>query len=218
MKLNCLDSALKLLTVTAFLMTLAGCTSLPPQPAMNLSEPGWVIREGLAVWKSKPGAQGISGSLLVAMHWNGRSVVQFTTTNGPFVSAQSTTNAWQAQFAGHKKLSSGRGKVPERNVWLQLPEGLLGNSAEETDWIMTRERGGAWSFKNDLTGETLEGSLKTTRSPAKHRLQPGEHIIRVARRYGITVDALRAVNPGRDLDWFRIGNEINLPALTSPQP
>lgn len=218
MKPNCLAPALKLFVATVILTMLVSCSSLPPQPAMNFSEPGWVVREGQAVWKSQPGAQGISGSLLVAMHWNGRSVVQFTTTNGLLVSAQSTSNTWQVQFAAQGKFSGGRGKAPERSVWLQLPEGLLGNSAEETDWIMTRERGGLWSFKNDLTGETLEGSLKTTRAPAKHRLQPDEHIIRVVRRYGITVEALRAVNPGRDLDWFRIGNEINLPAITTSQP
>jgi len=218
MKLIRLLFAASLVVATALLTTLVGCSSLPPQPAMNLSEPGWVVREGQAVWKSKPDAEGISGRLLVAMHWNGCAVVQFNTTNGPVVSAQSTTNAWQVQFAEQNKLSSGRGKVPERSVWLQLPGGLLGNSAEETDWIMTRERGVPWSFKNDLTGESLEGSLKTTRSPAKHRVQPDEHIIRVVRRYGISVEALRAVNPGRDLDWFRIGNEINLPAVATPLP
>ena len=218
MKPNCLGHASKLLVATVVLMTLVGCSSLPPQPAMNLSGPGWVVREGQAVWKSKPDAVGISGRLLVAMHWNGGNVVQFNTTNGPVVSAQSTTNAWQVQFAGQNKLSSGRGKAPERSMWLQLPGGLLGNSAEETDWIMTRERGVPWRFKNDLTGESLEGSLKTTRSPAKHRVQPDEHIIRVVRRYGISVEALRAVNPGRDLDWFRIGNEINLPAVAAPLP
>ncbi len=217
MKPLCLRSALKLLTVTAFIMTLAGCRSLPPQPPMNLAEPGWVVREGQATWRAEPGAAAVQGSLMVAMHWSGRNVVQFTTTNGLLVSAQSTTNTWQAQFAGRDTVSTGRGKVPEKNIWLRLPEGLLGNSAEETDWIMTRERVGPWIFRNDLTGETLEGSLHTTRMPARHRVQPGEHIIRVVRRYGITVEALRAVNPGRDLDWFRIGNEINLPEVP-PQP
>ena len=218
MKLIRLLSAVPLVLATIVLATLAGCSSLPPQPPMNLAEPGWVVREGLAVWQPKPEAAAIRGSLRVAMHWNGRSVVQFNTSTGLLVSAQSTTNAWQVQLAAQNKLVTGRGKASQQYVWLQLPEGLLGNSAEETDWIMTRERGGPWSFKNDLTGETLEGSLKTTRSPAKHRVQSGEHIIRVVRRYGITVEALRAVNPGRDLDWFRIGNEINLPAVAASQP
>ena len=218
MKPICLRSALTLFAVTAILTTLMGCRSLPPQPPMDLSEPGWVVREGPGAWKAKPNAGAVSGTLKVAMHWNGRNLVQFTTATGPLVSAQSTTNAWQVKFAGQNKLSSGRGKLPQSNLWLQLPEGLLGNSAQETDWIMTRERGVPWSFKNDLTGETLEGSLQTVRLPAKHRVQPDEHMIRVVRRYGITVEALRAVNPGRDLDWFRIGNEINLPAPTASQP
>ena len=219
MKLIRFLSAMPLVLTVIVLTTLAGCSSLPPQPAMDLTEPGWVIREGQAAWLPKPDATAIRGSLRVAMHWNGRSVVQFNTSTGLLVSAQSTTNEWQVQFAAQNKLVAGRGKASQKYVWLQLPEGLLGNSAEETDWIMTRDRGVPWSFKNDLTGETLEGLLKTTRSPAKHRVQPGEHIIRVVRRYGLTVEALRAVNPGPDLNWFRIGNEINLPEVApTPSP
>ena len=197
---------------------LVGCRSLPPQPAMNLSEPGWVVREGQAVWKQKPDAEGIAGDLIVAMHWDGRNFIQFTKPPLPVVVAQSTSNTWQAQFFAQNKTYSGRGRPPERIMWLHLPGGLLGGGLEETDWILSRKREGAWNFRNDLTGETLDGFLKTTRLPPQHRVQPGEHIIRIVRRYGIMVEALRAVNPGRDSEWLREGNVINLPALPPAAP
>ena len=143
MKPNCLGPALKLLVATVVLMTLVGCSSLPPQPAMNLSEPGWVVREGQATWRAEPGAATVQGSLLVAMHWSGRNVVQFTTTNGLLVSAQSTTNTWQAQFAGRDTISTGRGKVPERkrlaggNQWHTCAD-----SAEFAPWRLPPHSGG----------------------------------------------------------------------------
>ena len=202
-----------LFLVLAVVVLASGCASLPPQPAMNLSEPGWVIREGQAAWKKSPSSAEVRGKLLVALNADGRHVVQFNAASGEVVRVQSTTNFWQAQLPGNTGVLTGRGKAPQGILWLQLPEGLLGNSAEETDWMMNRERGKPWRFYHDVTGESLEGTLVTTRMPAKHRVQAGEHIIRVVRRYGITVEALRAVNPGRDLDWFRIGNDINLPEV-----
>ncbi len=204
---------LKWLPALAAAVLLHGCASLPPQPAMNLSEPGWVIREGQAAWKKSASGPAQPGRLTVALNTDGRNVVQFNTASGETISVQSSASFWQAQLPGRQKILTGRGKVPQDILWLQLPGGLLGNSAEETEWMMNRERGRPWRFYHDLTGESLEGTLATTRMPARHRVQPGEHIIRVVRRYGITVEALRAVNPGRDLDWFRTGNDINLPAV-----
>lgn len=203
---------LELLVVFASLLLLNGCASLPPQPAMDISQPGWVIREGQAAWKKSPGSPALAGKLLVALNTDGRNVVQFQPSTGDSVLAQFSTNFWQVRLPGEAKVRTGRGELPQNSIWLQLPEGLLGNSAMDTEWMMVRERGKPFRFHHDATGESLEGTLVTTRMPSKHRLQPGEHIIRVVRRYGITVEALRAVNPGRDLDWFRIGNDINLPA------
>ena len=203
----------RFLLLALVVSTLAGCSTLPLQPAVNLSEPGWVVREGQAVWKEKPDSEGIAGDLVVAMHWDGRSFVRFTKPPVPLVVAQSTTNTWQAQFPGESKTASGRGRPPERIMWLNLPGGLLGGGMEETDWILARRRGGEWNFWNDLTGEKLDGFLKTTRMPPQHRVQQGEHIIRIVRRYGIMVEALRAVNPDPDSEWLRVGSVINLPAL-----
>lgn len=185
---------------------------------MDLSDPGWVVREGQAVWHRKGADAGIPGRLQVAMHWDGRSVVTFTTPSGDSAVAQIRTNGWQVRAPGAARFVTGRGPLPEWSLWLQLPDGLLGNSAIVTDWTMARERGQPWRFYNDVIGESIDGTLETIRMPPQHRIQPDEHMIRVVRRYGITVEALRAVNPGRDLDWFRIGNVINLPELPRGNP
>ena len=205
----------------AFATALAGCQSLPPQPAMDLSEPGWTIRQGQAVWKTRPGAEGVAGDLLVAMHWNGRNVVQFTKPPLPLVAAQSDTNFWQIQYFAQKKKYSGRGQPPERILWLQLPENLATfvSARKDTDWSITRQSGGAWQLTNDLNGESLDGFLTTTKLPPRHRVQPGEHLLKVARRYGVTVEGLRAINPGPDAAWFQVNAEINLPQPAAmPKP
>lgn len=207
--------------VLVFAMALGGCQSLPPQPLMDLSEPGWTIRQGQAVWKAKRGAEGVAGDLLVAMHWNGRNFVQFIKPPLPFVAAQSDTNFWQVQYFAQNKTYSGHGQPPERILWLQLPVNLATflSARRDTDWSISRDRGGSWQFTNEVTGESLDGFLATTKLPPRHRVMPGEHPLKVARRYGITMEALRSVNPGPDAAWFQVNAEINLPQPpATPKP
>lgn len=216
---------IRLRPVARFLALVAvvasgGCRSLPPQPPMDLSEPGWTIRQGQAVWKPKPGTEGIAGDLLVALHWNGRHVVQFTKPPLPLVAAQGDTNHWQIQFFSQSKSYSGAGRPPERLLWLQLPEHLVSVVAarKDTDWSFSRDRNGSWQFTNHLSGESLDGFLVTTKLPPRHRVQPGEYLLTVSRRYGVTLEALRAVNPGPESSWFRIGAEMKLPPPPAPGP
>jgi hypothetical protein len=221
MNSTCQRSIARCLALITVAVIVGGCRSIPPQPPMDLSEAGWTIRQGQAVWKPKPGAEGIAGDLLVAMHWNGRNVVQFTKPPLPLVAAQSDTNYWQIQYFAQDKSYSGRGLPPERILWFQLPDSLAHfvSSQRETDWSITRNRGGSWEFTNNVSGESLDGFLATTKLPPRHRVHRTDHVMRVARRYGITVEALRAANPGPDSTWFQVGAEINLPQpATTPQP
>lgn len=194
------------------MLALSGCASRPLVPPMNIAEGGWVIRQGEAAWTPRPGQPSVTGNLVVGMTVDGRALVQFSTpTSGTLALAQYATNYWQVQFPSQKKSSSGGNLLPDKVLWLQLPDGLLGNTVKETDWIFSRQRDQTFVFRHQVTGERLEGRLTTTHLPAKHFVGADEHIVRVARRYGFTVDALRAVNPGPDLDWFKPGNVINLP-------
>lgn len=193
-------------------LVLAGCVSRPLAPPMKLTEGDWVIRQGTATWTPRPGQPSVAGNLVIGMTVDGRALVQFSMpTNGTLALAQFTTNYWQVQFPPQKKSSTGGRSLPDKFLWLQLPAGLLGNTAKATDWIFSRQRDQTFVFRHEVTGERLEGRLATTHLPTKHLVQPDEHIVRVARRYGFTVDALREVNPGPDILWFKPGNVINLP-------
>jgi hypothetical protein len=197
-----------------------GCRTLPPAPSVNLAETGWVIRQGQAVWSPEPGKPDVAGDLLVAMHRDGRSVVQFTKPPLPFAVAQRGSNFWHVQFFAQKKSYSGQGDPPSRIIWLQLPDGLIGRHSD-TNWFLARKQDGSWHFENLVNEEMLDGFLTTTSLPKTHVVHRGESVSRLARWYGVSAEALRAANPGRDFEWFRVGNEIALPppaSATTPPP
>ena len=140
------------------LAAAAGCRTLTPMASVNLAEPGWKTRQGEAVWRSKKDAPEISGELLVATHPNGRTLVQFTKTPIPFVTAQTTSNAWQIHFVPNNQTYTGRGKPPGQLLWLYLPRCLAGLPAPKfVAWRQTTNDG--WRLENHLTGESLEGYL-----------------------------------------------------------
>jgi len=96
------------LMLVVFMLGLAGCQTIPALPPVNLSEPGWTIHEGQAVWRSKKDAPEIAGELLVAVNPDGRSFVQFTKTPLPFIVAQTTINSWQIHFVPNNRTYSAR--------------------------------------------------------------------------------------------------------------
>lgn len=156
------------LLLTLLLAICAGCRSLPASGPVDFSEPGWIIRQGQAVWYPKPKAD-IAGELLVAMHPDGRSVVQFSKPPLPFVEAQRGTNSWRIRFFAQNKEYAGRGSPPGRIGWLQLPDGLAGRPMDP-NWslIPPRPDGTGLHFENLETKETLDGFLATIRLPETH--------------------------------------------------
>src|SRR5262245_37969371 len=77
---------------TGLLLLFAGCASAPLRAPLDLSGPGWTVREGQAVWQAGPTAPGVAGELLVATHADGSSLQQFIKPPLPFVLAQQNTN------------------------------------------------------------------------------------------------------------------------------
>lgn len=59
------------------------------------------------------------------------------------------------------------------------------------------------------TGTTPQIKLKPTRT---HTVLAGETAVRIARRYGVTLDALLAANPGLEPWRMRVGQVLNIPA------
>jgi len=125
-----------------------------PLPKVNLSEPGWTIRQGQAVWQPGPKSPEIAGELLLATQANGSTFVQFTKTPFPFAIAQTTSNGWQIEFPPQNKRYAGPGKPPARISWFQLSNALTGKPlARGWTW---RDSGTSWQLK-DSSGESLEG-------------------------------------------------------------
>jgi hypothetical protein len=147
--------------IFALVLTLefcVGCKTLPPLPAANLSESGWKIQRGQAVWKPKRDTSEIAGELLVATNVTGNMFIQFTKTPFPIAIAQTTRDGWQIEFGAVNKRFSGRGKPWSRFIWFQLPEFLAGKK-NSRQWTWQSLENNRWLLRNRITGESLEGFL-----------------------------------------------------------
>jgi hypothetical protein len=135
----------------AAVAVLAGCATAPlPPPDMSAD---WKIRQGQAVWKPK-GSDGIAGELLVATNSTGDFVVEFAKPPITIAHAQRAGQRWSIEFPAQQKSYAGRGKGPERVIWLRLPPALAGSDQQ---WQVTTNSNG-WRMSN-RRGETLEGFL-----------------------------------------------------------
>lgn len=135
------------------LVVLTACRTMP-MPKVNLSEPGWDVRQGQALWRSHQDAPEIAGELLAATR-DGESFVQFTKTPFPFAVAQTTTNGWRAEFPTENRSFSAPGSPPARIIWFQLARALTGKPLAK-DWLWQKTDAG-WRLHNRSTGESLEG-------------------------------------------------------------
>jgi hypothetical protein len=135
------------------LLLACGCrtASLPPA---NLTEPGWIIQQGQAVWHT-PKGQEIAGDVLVGIKGQERSVVQFTKTPFTLVMAQIASHHWQVEFPPEHRHYSGHGQGPTRVIWFYLPRALSNESLPGTfKWHQDKE---GWRLENTANGEFLEG-------------------------------------------------------------
>ena len=59
--------------LVSVLGNICGCRTSQQLPATNLSEPGWNVRQGQAIWRRETGAPEIAGELLVSHtnEWRG---------------------------------------------------------------------------------------------------------------------------------------------------
>ncbi len=144
--------------VCGLALWLTGCRSVSDLSPANLSEPGWKVQQGQAVWRSQHGAPEIAGELLVATHADGRSLVQFTKPPLPMVLARTSSAAWQIDFAASHESLMGWGPPPSRFVWLHLAK-ILAGATPPSRWAYEQRNGNAWRLENPVTGESLEGDL-----------------------------------------------------------
>ena len=135
----------------------AGCQSLPPDAPINLTEPGWSVRQGQALWRRGTGATELAGELIVATHPDGRSLVQFLKTPVVLVTARTSANRWRIEAPPDYRLE-GYGAPPSRAVWLHLAKFLTG-APPPGRWTWERRADNSWWLENRTTGERLEGFL-----------------------------------------------------------
>ena len=141
-----------------FALAWGACRTVPPFAAVNLSEPGWTLREGQAVWRPKTGTPEIAGELLVATHRSGETWLQFTKTPLPLVVARITTNRWHIEFVADHRDYSGHGHPPAQIGWLQLAGCVAGN-APPAQWRWEKLPENRWRLESRIRGEMFEGFL-----------------------------------------------------------
>jgi len=137
---------------------LAGCRSTTPLPPMDLTKPGWTVREGQAVWAAARGEPGIAGELLVALRADGACFVQFAKPPFTLVTARAEFGAWSVHQPQRRRQAGGRGRAPDQWVWFALVESMTGTTPG-SGWRWEARAAGAWRLANPATGETLEGYL-----------------------------------------------------------
>jgi len=138
------------------LIALTGCTTLSrPLPPVNLSEPGWKVRQGQAVWTLPHAQKDIAGEVILATGPADKAFVQFSKSPFTLVVGQLDAKHWQVEFPPQNKHYAGPGTPPKRLIWLYLPRVLAGKSPP-SGWIWS-ESDGNWRLQNPGNGEALEG-------------------------------------------------------------
>jgi len=132
---------------------LLGCGTLSEVTPVELSEPGWRLREGQAVWRP-PSRPEIAGELVLATHMDGRVWLNFSKPPFTIFTASSDDKFWQIEFPQLGKKRSGRSPSPSRFLWLHLPW-LLEDEPPPSSWKSERSQVGRWTFKNLKTGEFI---------------------------------------------------------------
>ena len=140
------------------LSIVTGCQTRPHLTVLDVTEAGWQVQTGQAIWKRGSHATEIAGELLLAQQRDGRAFMQFTKTPFPVVTAQTTATNWVMSFPGVRREYSGNGKRPERLAWLYLPEAMVGKPLPKA-FHFVKNPDGKWRLENTRTGERLEGYL-----------------------------------------------------------
>jgi hypothetical protein len=134
----------------------AGCSTSTRLPPVNLSQPGWRVRQGQALWKPPGPRPEIAGDLLLATKGNGDFFLQVSKVPFTVATAEGIGGSWEIQFGSHDYHRRGRGKPPKNFVWFELPEVLAGVNPGRR-WSFSHEPDGQWRLANSRSGETLAG-------------------------------------------------------------
>jgi hypothetical protein len=133
---------------------LTGCRTAPKSVPINLSGPGWQVRQGQAIWRSKRSAPEIAGDVVMATHTNGAAFIQFSKNPLPLLTGQIGPQGWRAEFIPEQRTMSGRGIPPSQLIWLHLLRALQG-AVPPQDFTFGKTPDGATNIENRWTGEQV---------------------------------------------------------------
>ena len=137
---------------------LTACQTLAPLPPTDLTQPGWQVRRGQAVWLTSHHGTELAGDLLFASHPDRHSLLEFTKASWPLVLVRLTPDAWKLESDSTGQRHSGRGSPPPRSAWLVLPLCLAGKPPP-AGWHFSRDSANGWTLSHHRSGEQLSGYL-----------------------------------------------------------
>jgi hypothetical protein len=143
----------------AILALLAGCATMPMRQPLDITGPGWTIREGQATWTPGHAGSPISGELTLASGPSNSFFVQFSKPPFTVVSGQASGGSWILEYPLQRKRFAGREAPPLDRAWFALPNTLGARRRPLPGWAFAKTPDGGWVLVNDRTGERLEGFL-----------------------------------------------------------
>lgn len=135
---------------------LIGCRSGPSLVQVDVSEPGWTMVEGQAVWRTRSGAPEIVAEFQGSFHSDGRRWLEVSKAGLPFMTVRADSLSWEIRTSMRKQRFAGRGAPTHRSGWLQLSTCLAGQRPAR-QWAWVRRADGGWRLSNASTGEQIEG-------------------------------------------------------------
>lgn len=144
---------------TLLVLGLTGCQTMGRIKAIDLSEPGWGVRQGQAVWQMPGKRPELAGDLLLAINSDGRCFLEFSKMPLPMVRANCTEKRWEIEFPPRKLFFAGGGLPPKRFAWLHVCYGLTGKPVR-APWRFERREDGTWRLDNTRSKEAMEGYLQ----------------------------------------------------------
>lgn len=137
---------------------LAGCRTIGTINPTHLSEPGWRVRQGQAVWHLPGKRPELAGELIFAMNADGRCFLEFAKVPFPLMRAKCSDSRWEIEFPSQKLFFAGSGPPPKRWAWLQVCRGLTGKGVAPP-WRFEFRADGNWRLDNARSKEFVEGFI-----------------------------------------------------------
>jgi hypothetical protein len=144
------------LIACSLLLLSAACRTSQLSSPVDLTQPGWNLRHGQAIWHLPNSDTEFAGELTSATHPNGTILLEFTKTPMTLVVARLDAQSWELNFVADNRNYRGRGQPPSRSAWLVLALALAERPLP-AEWNWSGSDSGDWQLTSPKTGEQLRG-------------------------------------------------------------